>query len=245
MSIINRDRLIGATGAIIVQLAIGYALLTGLTVIFPMAVQRDLATFGIIVPPPPPPPRPVPATHEARQSGRAAPANLRAHATDIVAPKPPVPVPQSPMITAIKAGTGNAASQGAAVIKGPGSGAGGIGDGTGSGGSGDGDGDGGSGAQLISGAIRPGDYPHDAFEARQGGTVRMRFTVGVSGRVTDCVVTRSSGVPALDDATCRIILKRFKYRPARNAAGEAVPDVITGDHEWHVATPPPDPDEDR
>lgn len=231
-------------GATLAQLAIGYALLTGLAVTFPGQVRRDLAVFGI-VPPPPPPVAPPSARREAEKSGRASPANLKAHATDIVAPKSPVILPPPPVVASIKAGIGAAALQGASLEKGPGSGAAGIGDGTGSGGSGDGDGDGGRGAQLISGAIRPSDYPHDAFEARQGGTVRMRFTVGVSGRVTDCVVTRSSGVAALDDATCRLILKRFRYRPARNAAGQAVPDVITGDHEWHVTTPPPDPDEDR
>ena len=244
MRTVNRDRLTGAAGAVIIQLAIGYVLLTGLTATFPVEVRRDLATFGIALPPPPPV-KPPEAPHESDKSGRAAPAGLKAQATDIVAPKPPISLPPQQIITSLRAGIGAAASQGAAPVKGPGSGAGGAGDGTGSGGAGDGDGDGGSPARLISGAIKPGDYPHDAFEARRGGTVRMRFTVGASGRVTDCTVTRSSGVPELDEATCRIILKRFRYQPARDAAGQPVADVITGDHVWQVATPPPDADDER
>ncbi len=244
MHTVNRDRLTGAAGAIIVQLAIGYVLLTGLAATFPAEVRRDLATFGIALPPPPPvtPPE---APHKSERSGRASPANLKAHATDIVAPTPPVTLPPPPVITSLKAGVGVAASPGAAPVKGPGSSAGGQGDGTGSGGAGDGDGDGGSPARLINGAIKPGDYPHAAFEARRGGTVRMRFTVGISGRVTDCSITRSSGVPELDEATCWIILKRFRYQPARNAAGQPVADIVTGDHVWQIATPPPDADDER
>ena len=76
------------------------------------------------------------------------------------------------------------------------------------------------------------DYPRSAFEAGIGGTVLMRFTVGVTGRVTDCRVTRSSGNAELDGTTCRLILKRFRYRPARNAQGRPVAAVVTGKQQW-------------
>ncbi|MFX6118958.1 TonB family protein, partial [Acinetobacter baumannii] len=37
--------------------------------------------------------------------------------------------------------------------------------------------------------------------ARRTGRVGLRFTVGVTGRVTDCTVTHSSGTPELDNVT--------------------------------------------
>ncbi|MCA1749419.1 MAG: energy transducer TonB, partial [Sphingomonadales bacterium] len=39
-----------------------------------------------------------------------------------------------------------------------------------------------------------------------------------------CVVVESSGNADLDSATCRMIRQRFRYAPARNAAGEPVAD---------------------
>ncbi|HYD38320.1 MAG TPA: energy transducer TonB, partial [Allosphingosinicella sp.] len=61
-----------------------------------------------------------------------------------------------------------------------------------------------------------------------------------SGRVSDCKVTRSSGSPALDSVTCRLIVARFRYRPARDAEGRPIAETISGEHVWEVAPQPPD-----
>ena len=50
----------------------------------------------------------------------------------------------------------------------------------------------------------------------------MRFTIEASGRVSGCRVTRSSGDASLDETTCRLIEERFRFKPATNAAGEAI-----------------------
>jgi protein TonB len=50
-------------------------------------------------------------------------------------------------------------------------------------------------------------------------------------------VISSSGNRALDDTTCRLILKRFRFAPARDAAGMAVPGEVDYDQEW-IAPPP-------
>ncbi len=238
-----RDRAIAAAAAVALQLLLVYALIAGFAVTIRRQLASEMATFGIIVPPPaPPPPPPAPRRSHAAQ-GKAAPAALKAHATEIVAPvKTPEP---TPVIAAPKAGIGAAPSQGAAPVPGPGSGAGGTGEGTGSGSAGNGEGDGGTPAEWLRGEIRPHDYPRDLVESGRGGTVGLRFTVGVAGRVTDCQVTRSSGMAALDAATCALILKRFRYRPARDAAGNPVPDAVTGAHVWEVLKPPPAPGDDE
>jgi protein TonB len=89
-----------------------------------------------------------------------------------------------------------------------------------------------TGAQLLTGRIRNSDYPRAARRSGAQGTVFVRFAVQPDGRVGDCVVTRSSGSPVLDSATCELIQLRFKYKPARDAQDRAVPDVIVGRQSW-------------
>ena len=87
-------------------------------------------------------------------------------------------------------------------------------------------------ARWISGSIRDSDYPRGAYEVGAGGTVYLRFVVAPNGRVSECRVTRSSGRADLDATTCRLIQKRFRYRPARDARGRPIADVIRGEHLW-------------
>lgn len=149
-------------------------------------------------------------------------ANLKAAATAVTAPQPKIVPAKIPDMTAAPAPRdGSAASSGASDRPGPGSGAAGAGDGSGSGGSGNGAG-GGSRAIWRSGSIEDRDYPDTARRARAGGTVETSFTIETSGRVTGCRVTRSSGEPSLDATTCRLIEKRFRFRPATDAEGRPV-----------------------
>lgn len=245
----NTDRVRAGIAAVIVQAALGYALITGLVVRLPETVPDALKLFAVIPPPPPPAKEPVTPPREtvARPQGAASPPNLRATATPIVVPPPVVLIPVPPqVIVSEKANIGAAPISGASTIAGPGTGSGGQGDGSGSGGAGNGDGSGG-GAPLrqIAGQITGNDYPRRPFEAGIGGTLFVRYIVGVRGRVTDCTVTRSSGNAELDQATCRLITERFRFRPRRNAAGRPIPAVIVEDHSWVVDRPPPRPfDED-
>ncbi|HVF94146.1 MAG TPA: TonB family protein [Sphingomonas sp.] len=138
------------------------------------------------------------------------------------------------------AGPGAEPSTGAAPVPGPGSGAGGVGIGTGSGGAGDGDGAGGGVTPLRwrSGELEDDDLPRWVPEGFSG-TVHLRFTVGVKGRVTDCTVTRSSGIADLDALTCRLIVKRLRYRPTLDRSGRPVPDIVTGEQTWTAYRRPP------
>lgn len=243
---IDRDRLVAALAAVAIQLAIGWALVTGLAVNLPRVVEQGLKLF--VVGAPPPPPKVVLPPHRVasrRPEGAAAPPNLRSHASEVVAPVPVVvvPPPPPPVIAAPVAGTGADPSQGAADKPGPGTGAGGIGDGTGSGGFGDGDGNGGeTPPRQVKGRIKDSDYPREAEELGVGGTVSVRYVVDVDGRVPDCRVTHSSGSRALDTATCDLIRKRFRFRPSLDAAGRPVRSQIVEDHRWDLEHVPAEPE---
>lgn len=234
----SRDRWIAGVGVVLVHVAIGWMLVSGLAPTLIRQASDSLQMFDLKpVPPPPPPVRPArkPAA-DPRKSGAAAPANLDARPTEIVAPTLPPPIPP-PVIAAPVAGPDVAATSGAAPVPGPGTGGGGIGEGTGSGGSGDGQGGGGRGtfARKISGQIRDGDYPRAASRAGIGGIVWVRYTVTVRGRAENCRVTRSSGNAELDEVTCRLVTKRFRYRPGTDASGRFVSSVVEEDHHWEIA----------
>lgn len=230
-------RLRGAAAAIAVEALLAALLLAGLGVQQGTRYGAGASLLSFDVPPPPQPPAPEPAKRRAapKEEGAAAPPNRVSRATEIVAPPPPIVLQPPPLVTAPKPATANDFSSGAAPVAGPGTGAGGEGAGTGSGGSGDGPG-GGGGEPLrwIGGRITDADYPRRALNAGFSGTVGLRFVVGVNGRVSSCTVTRSSGNRDLDETTCKLIQKRFRYVPSKDAAGRPYPDTVTGEHRWDL-----------
>lgn len=250
----KRTRFGAGAAALGVHGLLGLALVWGLAAPTGMPAPEAVLDIFDIAPPPSEPLRvdlPPPRTEvrdDARagapnREGAAAPPHLRNEATQIVAPAPVIPLPVPPPITAAPvAGTGSAVDQGAAPVRGPGFGAGGMGDGRGAGRGGDGRGGGGEGGRgglgrqtpprHLSGRLSDRDYPRGAGEAGVSGTVSVRFTVGVAGRVTDCWITRSSGSRLLDITTCQLIERRYRYAPSRDERGNPVPADVVEDHEW-------------
>ena len=164
------------------------------------------------------------------QEGAPSPENIRSTATPVVAPRPPISLPVPvPMATTETPNEGADPTQGASDRAGPGTGAGGAGTGTGSGGSGSGPGGGGGGGGgvAVSPALVRGitqrDYPA-AIQRRwpRGGRIFLRLRVEPSGRASQCDVMRGFGDPVADEWTCRLIVERGQFRPARNANGEPV-----------------------
>lgn len=187
-------------------------------------VTQAIEVFEVPAPAPPTAVTPEPPKRAPRPEGEASAANKRATPTEVVAPKPVVPVelPPPPIIAAPTAGAGREADAGATPVEGPGTGAGGLGDGLGSGGQGSGTGGGGSAAIWVKGKIRDSDYPREAAKARAGGAVVVFFDVQTNGRATNCRISQSSGRADLDQTTCRLIEKRFRYKPALDAQGRPV-----------------------
>jgi protein TonB len=80
--------------------------------------------------------------------------------------------------------------------------------------------------------VSDADYPASAIRAEQQGTTGFRLTVGTDGRVTGCDVTSSSGSPALDQATCRIMRSRARFTPARDDHGNPTTDSVSSRIRW-------------
>ena len=193
----------------------------------PLARSNDRVTLIADVPLPPPPPhlsaRPTP--HRQTASAPAAPR------APILAPPPPPQIATPVALPAPPVGTEE------------GGGLGGSGTGTGAGGdgNGEGNGDGGDGwaPERIGGHIGDRDYPRAFTAAGISGTVSVRYRVGTDGRVTGCIVTRSSGHAELDALTCDLIERRFRFRPARDAQGRPVRSAIIEDHSWIIPSAAP------
>lgn len=60
------------------------------------------------------------------------------------------------------------------------------------------------------------DYPGASLRAEEEGVTRVEVIVGTNGRVSACTVVTSSGHPRLDEATCRIASRRWRFKPALN-----------------------------
>lgn len=229
-----RERLGSAIAVAAIHAAMLYALFTMLGIDVTKIVDNSAALkmFAVADPiPPSSPERPIDEEAPAEE-GASSPQDEKARPTPVVAPELSLPIPVSPIIAAPKPRDGADRDSGATVA-GPGDAAGGAGDGTGSGNEGTGQGGGGTGdgtgagftptePRLIRGRISNKDYPDAASRAGVGGTVTAWYRVDPDGRVRDCEIARSSGNSALDNTTCRLIEKRFRYEPARGRDGKAV-----------------------
>lgn len=223
----TKDRAWALAGVVAVHGLLAYALLSGLGMRMPERASDALKLIDIPEPEPPPPPEP-PPEDSSKAAGDPSPPNLRAVPTPVVAPPPRIPAP-SPIAAAPVPSTGSAPSAGASSVAGTGTGAGGAGTGLGGGGSGSG---GSSRAQLIQGRLNDWDYPEGARRAGAEGAVAVRFTVQPNGRVSGCQIVKSSGNADLDGTTCRLIERRFRYRPARDGQGRAIAEVTTKLYTW-------------
>jgi protein TonB len=196
-------------------------------------VSKTLTSLSVFTPEPsntPPPPPPPQA--DSQDAGKAAPPAMREKAAAVIAP--PVPLPTQTMPAAPVPGVGVMPRNGAAPVPGPGSGAGGVGNGTGAGGNGNGDGAGGDEPELTKGRIDDKDYPFEALEQRAKGLTRTEIDVSVQGRPTGCRVLKSSGFPILDNLTCRLALKRFRFKAARDASGQPIAGSVYYEQDWQL-----------
>jgi periplasmic protein TonB len=226
----SRDRLWAIAGVVAIHGLLAYALLSGLTARVSERANDTLKLIDIVVPlPQPPPPPPPPPTEASKPKGEPSPPNLKAVPTPVVAPPPKLPAP-SPIVAAPIPSTGSAASAGASQVAGPGTGAGGIGSGLGDGGTGGG----GNHAQRVRGQLNNSDYPIGARIAGIEGVVAVRFTIQPDGRVSGCQILKSSGNTELDGTTCRLIERRFRYRPARDTQGRPIAEVATTSFTWGI-----------
>jgi TonB family protein len=76
------------------------------------------------------------------------------------------------------------------------------------------------------------DYPKDSLRKGQGGLTVFALDVGETGTVSGCRVVISNGIKDLDDQACTLLLKRAKFAPATNAAGEPIRSTFLSRINW-------------
>src|SRR4051812_47527496 len=70
--------------------------------------------------------------------------------------------------------------------------------------------------------FKESDYPFEAMKNGTQGSVIFEVDVDISGNPTECRVTKSSGQPLLDKATCDVVRARAHFTPAQGADGKPV-----------------------
>lgn len=78
------------------------------------------------------------------------------------------------------------------------------------------------------------DYPSVALQQEIEGTSGFSVTVGPDGRVSDCVITQSSGSPELDATTCTNVTRRARFEPALDASGTPTTGKYANRIRWQI-----------
>jgi TonB family protein len=89
----------------------------------------------------------------------------------------------------------------------------------------------------LAGLFADEDYPEDALWNAQEGTVRFRLDVDSQGAPTRCTILESAG-PALDKATCDLIVGRARFHPALDAHGLAAAGSYSSTAAWRLPRRP-------
>lgn len=80
----------------------------------------------------------------------------------------------------------------------------------------------------------PDDYPTKAMREDRAGTTRFSVTVDAEGKVTSCQVTGSSGHSDLDDATCKLVTRRARFKPATDGEGNPTTGSYSNAVRWQI-----------
>lgn len=205
------------------------ALVAGLALVLVLGLRPRLtaAPGGALVsvaltpdkPPPPPPPRLHEKAQKAPSGGAPPPAPVAAPLPHLVL-APPIAIVLPVTASGDGQGSGGQGSNGSGGGRGNGNG------------SGNGDGGMAAPAEQISGHLSPRDLPPGTIPPGGQLSVGVSYTVGIDGRVQDCATPRSSGNPAIDARVCELLVKRFRYRPARAADGTPVASTVRETHSW-------------
>lgn len=78
------------------------------------------------------------------------------------------------------------------------------------------------------------DYPSRALREERAGTTGFRVSVGADGRATDCQITSSSGHADLDEATCKNVMRRARFTPAKDGDGQPTTGTYSNRIRWVI-----------
>ncbi|WBO22197.1 energy transducer TonB [Sphingomonas abietis] len=200
----------------IILAAVGYAFINGLAYDAFKKAATKLNVIDIQTPPPPPPKKPPPPPPKETPKVESPPIVTPPPVvqppvvapTVITAPKAPPPVPQAPIAPApppVPPAPPKPSQASPAKARGnPGD------------------------------WVTPDDYPPAALRQGAQGVTGFRLDVGPDGRVTNCTVTSSSGNTDLDQTACRLLPRRARFTPAKDASGNGIATTYSNNIRWQV-----------
>jgi protein TonB len=202
---ISGNRTLAITFVVLIQFALGYAIVTGLAYNVIKKAAQDLKTFDVEEAPPPPeePPPPPKDMPDVPPPPVTPPPLVRVNTTPppIAVVESPTPPPIPPVVQAPPPPPPPPPPRKV------------------------------QSAQSAKGDLRTlfsaDDYPAAAQSAGAEGTAQATLTIGPDGRVVSCNLSRSTGNSSLDSATCNILRRRAKFTPARDSNGQPTTDTVT------------------
>ena len=218
---IRASRTIAIAIVAVIQASLGYAIVTGLAYKAVQKAPDGLKTFNVEVVLPPPP-KPQPALKEAGGSQPPALAPVPVMPTNAAAPhlEPAMPavmpvegLPEPASVPSMPTHPAQPSPPPPAIATVPPRSA--TGD--------------------LQRLFRATDYPLAALARKEQGSVTVRLTVGVMGRVGACDITSSSGSLALDSASCQILQSRALFTPARDSSGHSTTDTVHQEIRWRIS----------
>ena len=202
---ISGNRTLAIVFVVVIQFALGYAIVTGLAYNVIKKTAENLKVIDVEQPPPPPEKPPPPPKDLPKVPP---PPTIPPPLVQMQAPPPPIavqvaptPPPIPPVVQAPPAPPPPPPPHKTVS------------------------------AQSAKGDVRTlfsaDDYPASAQAAGAEGTAQAELTIGADGRVIGCNLIRSTGNGALDSATCNILRRRAKFTPARDSNGNPTTDTYT------------------
>lgn len=82
--------------------------------------------------------------------------------------------------------------------------------------------------------VTTNDYRTIWINKEMSGTARFTLDVNGDGRVSDCRITQSTGYAELDQATCALIAKRARFKPAKDGNGEDAAGSYSSAIHWQL-----------
>lgn len=78
------------------------------------------------------------------------------------------------------------------------------------------------------------DYPRDAIDRYQGGSVKFALLIDEKGKVADCSVIGTSGIAVLDAQSCALLKTRARFEPAIGVDGKPAKDAVSATIVWRM-----------
>jgi periplasmic protein TonB len=208
---ISGNRTLAIIFVVVIQFALGYAIVTGLAYNVIKKTVQDLKTFDVEEQPPPPEKPPPPPKDMPKVPP---PPMIPPSLVQLKAPEPPIQTVTTPNIPPVAPPV--MAPPRPAPPPPPRQ----------------------SQARSLTGSLQglfsADDYPPSALDNNEQGSVTVNLTIGPSGRVSGCSASGSAS-SSLKNTTCRIVSARARFSPAQDANGNPISSSYSQTIVWRIA----------